>query len=243
MAVVTSPGTGTSARNKLAGVVFATWRGVTYMRSLRSPNNPHSPGQIKARRKFQCAALQWRVLIPELKGYFDQLAKLRVPLTSDVGLMPTGISGTYTGYNLHRFAYIRSIVPKHQAVPMGFVRSPSPDNMSFQIVADDSHLPEWLQARLWYSVRPFGVWTRATAIVSTPVGVPDYTLTVDSPIGVPPGTTGDDIAVVFDGWFPEATPTTTIAGSSMPDGRFNPVRPVSTEFVVPKIIDPCAPPS
>lgn len=238
MAIVTSPGMGTGARNKLAGVVFATWRGLTYMRSLRIPQNPRSPGQIRARRLWWCASMQWKALMPVWKGYFDQLASLHVPLTDDLGPMPSGISGTYTGYNLHRFAYMRGIVPDYWGMIYSFLLEVSPDRFSFSFKHNAlSTVPDVL-ARVWYAVRPFNAWNRATGQVTYMSASMSY-IAVASPIGIPAGTTGADMLIAFDfrgppldGW------PHTLAGSSLPDGHFAPI--LEDEPTQPQpLTDPC----
>jgi hypothetical protein len=240
MAVVTSPGGGTSARNKLAGVVFASWRGIQYMRSLRTPQNPRSPFQFMARKRWWCAAMQWRGLLAVQKGYFDILAKLHVPLTNDSGPMPSGVSGTYTGYNLHRFAYMRNIVPEYTGLIYGFLLETEPDRFSFSLRHNAMSLPHEGLARVWYAVKPFGVWQRGTGVLA--YVSPDVAkIEVDSPVGIPPDTTGATMMLAFDftgpaldGW------PHVIEGCSMPDGHFAPVPDVEPDFPPSPLRDPCA---
>jgi hypothetical protein len=238
MAVVAGPGGGTSARNKLAGVVFASWRGVQYMRSLRIPQNVHSPGQTLARRKFWCAAVQWKTLIALFKGYFDQLAELRVPLTNDAGLMPTGISGVYTGYNLHRFAYMRDIVPNYIGLCFNFAFSILNNNFTFDVrhkLPAPTH--PYDTGRVWYAFKPFNTWTRGTATVSD-IGSGIQHWQVDAPINLGLLQGPDEVELVFDAFWKLGMTTFVIAGSSMPDGHFNPI-PASDPGIPPDVVDPC----
>jgi len=242
MAVVTSPGMGTSARKKLAGVVFSSWRGVQYMRSLRTPNNPNTPGQQAARRKFACAALAWKFIHPLLKGYFDQLAKLHCPLMDDSGPLLQGISGTYTGYNLHRYAYIHGIVPLYGAAPSGFAYDEGANLFTF--VANVGTVPvgeQAAQGRVWYSVKPFGVWTRGTASINWGLTTAPI-FTILSPVGCFPGMTGDDISLMFDAYVMGKPGNRVVAGSSLPDGRIAAV-PGTAPTTPPLTPDPCLPPS
>lgn len=241
MAVVKSPGMGTEARNKLGGVVYASWRGIQYMRSLRRPQNVRSPFQFMARRRWWCGAMQWRSLLAVQKGYFDVLALLRVPLTNDSGPMPSGISGTYTGYNLHRFAYMRGIVPEYWANIWAFLLEVSPDRFSFTCVHNAPSVPDGLLARVWYSAKPFSAWHRGTG-TCVYVGPASFAVFVDSPVGIPPGATGADMQIAFDvtgppldGW------PHVVAGSTMPDGHFAPVPEVPPSSPAP-LVDPCSPP-
>jgi hypothetical protein len=157
--------------------------------------------------------------------------------------MPSGISGVYSGFNLHRFAYIRHIWPGFAGVPWGFVLDPSGVWFQFSVTTSDT-LPNPLttQARVWYMVRPTNVWTRGTADISY-IGPKLAALVVRGISNIPAGTTGADMAIVFD--FPtDATPATatTVCGSSMPDGRFYAVPDTYTP-TVPTIPDPCAIPT
>jgi hypothetical protein len=212
------------------------------MRSLRIPNNPNSPGQQTARRKFSCAALQWKFIDPYLKGYFDQLAKLHAPLMDDSGPLLSGISGTYTGYNLHRYAYIHGLVPIYPGKFSGFTYNEG--SFLFSVEANVPGVPSDDRAvvgRVWYCVRPFDTWRRGTAAITW--GVPAHPVwVVQGVVGCYVGMTGADIMLVADAYQPPANADHVIAVSSIPDGRYFPIPPTPPADPQPTI-DPCAPPT
>jgi hypothetical protein len=184
--------------------------------------------------------MQWKALLPVFKGYYDQLAALHVPVTSDLSPMPSGISGTYTGYNLHRFAYMRHITPDYYGIPFAFLLEESPDRFTFSIKHNSLVTVPECQARVWYAVRPFNAWVRATGLVTYVSASVSY-IEVAAPVGIPAGTTGADMLLAFDfrgpplnGW------NHTMAGSSLPDGHFAPVPDLEPTQPQP-VRDPCAP--
>lgn len=60
MALVTMPLGSYSARGKVAGVVFSSWRGKDYVRRLVTPRNPQSDEQMAMRDIVSDASIAWK---------------------------------------------------------------------------------------------------------------------------------------------------------------------------------------
>ncbi len=94
MVKVAGPAMSIAASGSLAGVmVFATWKGRPYVRSLVKPSNPKSGGQVGVRSLFKFISQKWNAISAPNKATWEDRA--------DQGVFST--FNAYMGYNQARW--------------------------------------------------------------------------------------------------------------------------------------------
>lgn len=94
MVKVNAPMLSLSASGSIGGaLVFATWKGRPYVRSLVRPSNPKSGGQVGVRSLFKFIAQSWAAILAGSKATWEDRA--------DQGVFST--FNAYMGYNQRRW--------------------------------------------------------------------------------------------------------------------------------------------